>query len=666
MTTSTDKTTHDTPLKRVMCRSRISTILLVALVLTPLCLGLWAQTTPTRSKPTAKQAPTHVKIAPQIPNADRTNGNRIFLEHADELNKLSTDSFMVLTGNVKFSKGAMLMFCDSAHYYPESESMDAFGNVVMQQGDTLFIYADELNFRGGAHEVAYLYGYDGNNVRMINRDVKLETEIFTYDLTQGYGYYTTGGVLTDPLNHLVSDEGEYTPALKEANFYNNVHLKRTDGKDTLDIFTDTLNYNTVTHVAEFYSPTQIINARGIINSNAGVYNTLNNQTELFSRSTIEIDRGPGRKKSTFTGDTIFYDRDGGFGQAFGRVLLVDSIREAQLSGDYGYYDQLLDSAFFTGNALAKEYSQGDTLYIHGRYIKSLRQIDTITITPPTPPQTDTFTDTLGNDTATNSIAPQPLTRIDTTHTVSAWPRVRFYRIDVQGLCDSMTFVQRDSMLYMHRHPIIWSDDRQIFGNLITLHLNDSTIDHALLPDFGFTAQHIEDDYYNQLTGKRMEAWFDNGELSRLDVSNSVEAIFYPEENDSTINKFVNLQTANLTGWFEKRAMKRMKCWSETSGQTTPIYLAKKSMLRLAKFQWYDNLRPTSPQSVFDVSDAMNELMENTPIPVITLPGAPDMRLQKVSRPPSPTFTTGQQDGDASPGDSDTDTPRPDTIQQVQP
>lgn len=630
---------------------RSAVLILLLLMLTPIGLSLLAQATKHSAAPKPRQQ--KVNISPQIPKADRRDASRIFLDHADILNKMTTDSFMVLTGNVAFSKGAMHMYCDSAHYYPDSESMDAFGNVRMQQGDTLFIYADELNYRGGSHAVAYLYGYDGKPVRMINRDVKLETQTFTYDLFEERGFYTTGGVLTDPLNRLISDEGEYIPATKEANFYNRVWLKRTDGKDTLDIYTDTLNYNTQTHVAEFYSPTEIVNNRGTINSNAGVYNTFNNQTELFSRSTVVIDRGPDKPKSTFTGDTIFYDRNAGFGQAFGNVVLVDSVREASLLGQYGFYDQVADSAFFTGNALAKEYSQGDTLYIHGRYIKSKRVIDSIAAPSYLP-----SAQTAPKDSATagdSIVLTAPVMVADTTHTVTAWPRVRFYRSDMQGLCDSMTFVQRDSTLYLDRHPIVWSDDRQIFGNVMQLHLNDSTIDHALLPDFGFTAQHIEDDYYNQLTGKRMEAWFEGGELSRLHVSNSVDAIFYPEENDSTINKFVNLQTANMQGWFEKRALTRMKCWPESSGQATPLYLSKKSMLFLPKFQWFASLRPDSPASVFDVSAEMDELMEHSPIPYIPIPEAPDMRYETVTRPvpPLPQAPAPPAEGEES-GDENAD------------
>lgn len=580
-------------------KRRTNLWLLAVLVCLSAGLSVIGQQTKTGTKPKTTRP---ILIGPTIPTAQRFDrGNRVFLERADVLHKADMDSFMVVAGNVKFTKGGMMMFCDSAHYFPDSESMDAFGNVRMEQGDTLFIYADEMNFRGGPHEIAYLYGYEGRPVRMINRNVKLETDIFTYDLLEERGYYTTGGVLTDPTNRLTSIEGEYMPSTKEANFFHDVWLKRIDGRDTLDIYTDTLHYNTTTHVAEFFTNTDIINNQGTIRTNAGVYNTVNNRSELFARSTVRTSRG-----TTLTADTLWYDRPAGQARGFGNVDLVDSIRQSSLHGAYGYYDQKVDSAFFTGHAEAREYSRGDTLYIHGHYLISTLRIDTVK-----------------PEASTDSLAAQfPGVQLDSTHIIKAWPRVRFYRTDIQGLCDSMTFIQHDSTLTLDRHPIIWSDDRQIFGNRIILHLNDSTIDHALLPDQGFTAQHIEDDYYNQLSGKEMEAWFDNGELTELNVSNSVQAIFYPEENDSTINKLVNLETANMHGWFEKRAMIKLKCWPASTGHTVPLYLAKKSMLFLPKFEWYTGLRPENPADIFYISEEMDALMEHSPIPVIPIPPAP--------------------------------------------
>jgi hypothetical protein len=573
-------------------KRRVLFLAFLAFFLTPLLLPALASAKG-KQKPTPPNKATatrmadnsgKVRIAPTIPSASRAAGNRVILERAEVLHKEQFDSFMIVSGDVKFSKGPMKMYCDSAHYAPNSGSFNAFGNVHMEQGDTLFVYGDELNY-DGTREIAYLYSYlPTKPVRLINRDVKLETDIFTYDLYNEYGYYNPGGVLTDKKNRLTSVEGEYIPSTKEANFYTNVYLKSLSEKDTLDIYTDTMYYNTNSHLAEFFSPTRIYNGQGVIYSTDGSYNTETDKGELYSHSRVVMNRG-----TTLEGDTLFYDRKVGIGEAFGNMVLVDSAKQSTLRGNYGFYNEIQDSAYVTGRALAMEYSQGDTLYMHGRYITSIMRIDTATVLVDSVP-------TLQND---------------STHVLTAWPRVRFYRSDMQGLCDSMNFIQKDSMLYMHRHPIVWSDDRQIFGNLIKVHLNDSTVDRAELPDFGFSAQKLEDDIYNQLCGKTMVAYFDGKEMRQVDVSGSVQAIFFPEENDSTINKIVSVESSFLTAWMKNKAMERLKMWPETTGKATPLYLAKRSMLWLPKFAWYESLRPKDPDDVFVVSEEMEALMNES-------------------------------------------------------
>ncbi|MDE6396389.1 MAG: hypothetical protein K2K84_03880, partial [Muribaculaceae bacterium] len=441
----------------------------------------------------AKKQP--VPITPEIPSVKRTE-NLVFLEHADELYKNSYDPYMILVGNVHFSKGGMQMYTDSAHYYESTGSFDAFGNVRMEQGDTLFVYADELNYDGRL-DVANLFGFDGNNVKLINRDVKLETDIFTYDLTNELGSYSTGGVLTDRNNRLESVEGEYSPATKDADFFTNVILTSVRPDDNIRMVGDALYYNTVTHIAEFTTPTVITNKDGRIDSESGVYNTETEFAELFAHSIVTTTRG-----STLEGDTLYYDRKLGFGEAFGNMVLNDTIKKSRLCGDYGFYNEIEDSAFVTGHALGMEFSQGDTLYVHGRYLKSIARVDSIkreigidTI------RVDMPTDSLAVEIVPDSVQPQyeyvPRYEVvpDTTHVITAWPRVRFYRYDMQGLCDSLVYTQADSTVRLHHHPVIWSEERQIYGNVINVLMNDSTVERVDLPDFGFTAQGLLEDYY---------------------------------------------------------------------------------------------------------------------------------------------------------------------------
>lgn len=588
-----------------------------------------------------------VKIAPAIPTAKR-NPQLVFLEHADELLRKDGDPYMILVGNVEFSKGGMRMYTDSAHYYDADGSFNAYGNICMQQGDTLFIYADELNYNG-LTEVADLFGYNGKPVRLINRDVKLETDIFTYDMYEELCFYTTGGVLTDRDNRLESIRGEYSPSTKEANFYDNVILTSHSRDDELRLLNEALYYNTESHLAEFHVPTVITNKDGRIDSDDGVYNTETRIAELYEHSIVTTSRG-----STLEGDTLYYDRAVGVGEAWGSMALVDTVRQSTLMGDYGYYNEISDSAFVTGRAVAMEYSKGDTLYIHGRYLTSVLRVDSLTrnagqdtvfveaqVDEQVVMESDTLLSNAPNTAdvpavqlLTDSISGREyyLTDVteeyaDSTHIVSAWPRVRIFRTDMQGLCDSLVFTQADSVVRMFYHPIVWSEDRQIFGNIIMLHVNDSTVESATLPETGFMAQHIEGQHYNQLSGKSMKAWFENGKLHRMLVEGSVEGIVYPEENDSTINKLITFKTANLEGFFKDQVMERMKMWAETSGEAIPMYLVRASDLFLPGFIWYEGLRPLDPDDIFVISPEMEQLMSDRPLPDLPVPDAPDVEQE---------------------------------------
>ncbi len=514
------------------------------------------------------------RVKPMIPDANRYQEGKMFLERADiwkydeQLGPVDEEQYQILSGNVVFRKGDMFMYCDSAHLYEQSNSVDAFGNVRMEQGDTLFVFADELNYDGSS-ELAVLYADAGKKVRLINRDVKLETDVFNYDMAQEVGYYNIGGVLTDKNNRLESLEGEYHPNTKYAYFYFDVKLESPRDNDTLNMFTDSLEYNTDTGIARLISATRIINKDGEILSTSGDYDTNTGVADLYNRSTVVTARG-----NTLTGDTLFYDRNAGFGHALGNMVFVDSARQTSLYGDYGYYNDVADSAFVTGRALVKEYSKGDTLYLHGDTI--IAYVD----------------------------------KADTMRVTNIFHKVRFFRNDMQGVCDSLSSSERDSILYMYHHPVVWSDQRQIFGNLINLHLNDSTIDWARLPEYGFMAEHIDEDCYQQLAGNDMTIYFNDSTVNRMYVEGSVQLIVFPIEADSTCNKYTYVESSTMDSYFANNTVESIHFWPTTTATVTPLYLAKKNSYFLPKFAWYEDMRPTSPEDVFNIPQSMIELMSS--------------------------------------------------------
>lgn len=536
-----------------------------------------------------------VDIRPMIPSANRYQEGKVFLEHADSWTYderpgvAPADQYQILTGNVEFRKNDMFMYCDSAHFFENTNSFDAFRNVRMEQGDTLFVYADELNY-DGYDELAILYADFGKKVRLINRDVELKTDVFNYSLADNIGYYEVGGELTDKENRLTSLQGEYHPDTKDAFFNLDVRLRSLNGEDTLRMTTDSLEYNTDTHIARIVAPTVITSADGEILSTSGNYNTLTGMADLYERSLVITNRG-----NTLTGDTLFYDRDRGIGEAFGNMILTDSARQSSIYGDYGFYNDPTDSAFVTGRALLKEYSRGDTLYMHG----------------------DTIYAYLDN--------------ADTTRITNVYRRVRFYRSDMQGVCDSLSATERDSMMRMYHHPIVWSDQRQVFGNVIYLHLNDSAVDWARLPQFGFMAEHVDEDCYQQMSANQMTIWFNDSTISRMFAEGTVKLIMFPMENDSTYNKYAYVESSEMDAYFANDDIESVHFQPETTSKVVPLYLAKKKSYFLDKFKWYANIRPTGPADVFIIPEEMEALMgEAPPAPEVTDPDQNKVKRRTLS------------------------------------
>lgn len=517
------------------------------------------------------QAPKTNKVQPVIPTADRNQPDKVFLEHADRLYQEEgpgevAREYQILAGNVTFRKGGMFMYCDSAFFYEKTNSLDAFSNVRMEQGDTLFIYGNELNYNGMS-EMATLYGSGRNKVKMINRDVSLTTDIFHYDLKRNVGYYQTGGELTDKKNNLTSLEGFYYPNTKDAYFFENVVLRGRSKTDSLRMETDSLKYNTASQEATLIAYTYIENKDGHLISSSGNYNTNSGLAYLFSRSKVITKKN----NVTLEGDTLFYNRAKGYGTAMGNMEIVDTAGRRILIGEYGFYNEITDSAFVTGDALAKDYSRGDTLFIHGDTINAYYDADTTRVT-------------------------------------NVFHRVRFFRNDVQGLCDSASITERDSTLRMFRKPVVWSGPRQVSGNFITVHFNDSTADLITLPNSGLMAEHIGEDCFNQLSGDQMTIWLNDTTINRLYVEGSATSLLFPMEEDSTFNKYAQVESSFLNALFVNNEIDSVVVWPQATGVVKPLYLAKKGEYMLPRFRWYEKLRPLAPDEVFDYPPEMDMLL----------------------------------------------------------
>jgi lipopolysaccharide export system protein LptA len=226
---------------------------------------------------------------------------------------------------------------DSAYFYPQRNSFDAFGNVNINQGDTLNIYSDKLNYNGNTH-IALLT----DNVRMVDRDATLTTNYLTYNTATRIGTYTGGGKLVNKTNTLVSKNGYYFAFSRDAYFRYNVVLTTVDAT----IKTDTLRYNSNSRIAYFYGPTHILGKKDkdTLYTENGTYNTITEQAFFGKKNKYT------QGSKMLKGDSLFYDRLKGYGRAVKNITFNDNEQKITMKGNLGTYYSADQRTVVTQNA----------------------------------------------------------------------------------------------------------------------------------------------------------------------------------------------------------------------------------------------------------------------------------------------------------------------------
>lgn len=517
------------------------------------------------------QQPVQQKEEPQVATQKKKQPkSKVYLIHSDLLRKDARHpDAQVVVGNVVFRHDSVYMYCDSAYYYDKISSFEAFSNVRMEQGDTLFLYGDHLYYDGNS-QIAEMR----MNVRMENRTTTLLTDSLNYDRVFNLGYYFNGGTLMDEQNVLTSDWGQYNPSTKQSVFNYDVELLNAQ----FTLTSDTLQYNTATKVANIVGPSDIWSDNNHIYSEKGTYNTFTGKALLLDRSILMND---GKQ---LTGDTLYYDRNNGLGEAFWNMELKDTINKNMMTGDYGYYNEKTKYAFATKRAVAIDYSQRDSLFLHA---------DTLLM--------ETFaldTDSMYRE-------------------MRAFHKVRFYRVDLQGVADSLVFSSKDSCLTMYKDPILWNNNQQLLGEKVLMYMNDSTIDWAHIVNQALSVEALDSARYNQVTGKEMKAYFKNRQMYKTEVIGSVRVVYYPMDSDSTLIGMNVSETSKLDIYLVNQQLDKMVMSPKSNGTLYPMNQIPPGTDRLENFVWFDYIRPLNKEDIFNwrAKKVSDQLKKNTREPV---------------------------------------------------
>lgn len=500
--------------------------------------GLWAVT------------PAKRKITPRKKVEDK----RVYLVHSDHLryDQYRNGDAQILHGNVHFRHMGADLYCDSAHFYEQTNSFEAFGHVKMKQGDTLSL-TSRYAFYDGNDQLAQAR-YD---VVLKHRKTTLYTDSLDYDRMYSFGNFFEGGKLVDGNSVLTSDWGEYHTDTKQAMFYYDVRLK--DKK--LFLTTDSLFYDTRTSRAHIVGPSNITSGTSHIYSENGYYNTKTEQSELFGRSVIK-DQG-----RTLIGDSVYHNASDGTNYAFRNVIYTDSVNKNMMTGDYCEYNDATGYAMATKQAVTIDFSQKDSLYMHA---------DTFKV----------YTYNIRTDSVYRKIY--------------AYNKVRAYRKDVQAVCDSLVYNSQDSCMTMYKDPIVWNLGQQLFGEEIRVYMKDSTVDWAHVVGQAFSAEQLHDSiHFNQISSKEMKAFFSRGEIREFQaIDNVFINYFYVDEEDSVVTLMNYTECPMFKGFFKDKKMKRL--WFEKpEGIWYPMTQVPPAKHFLPQFAWFDYVRPLDKDDIFN-------------------------------------------------------------------
>ena len=252
-----------------------------------------------------------------------------------------------------FSHDGSTLAADSANFDQKRNIFDAFGNIVITQPNGTAVYSDLLKYNGN-NKLAVL----SRNVRLVDGDATLTTEQLTYNMGTKIGTYLGGGKIVNGSNVLTSKRGYYFANSRDAYFRNNVILTTPDAV----IKSDTLRYNSTSKIAYFYGPTNIYGKDDTLYTENGTYNTVNDQARFGKRNLYT------QGNKSLKGDSLFYDRNAGFGRAIGNITFVDKAENITFKGEMGVYKKADESILATKNAYLIITTESDSAKVDSIYM----------------------------------------------------------------------------------------------------------------------------------------------------------------------------------------------------------------------------------------------------------------------------------------------------------
>jgi lipopolysaccharide export system protein LptA len=484
---------------------------------------------------------------------------KIIIENSDfvDMNQTEIPGAIVFTGNVRIIHNGVKMFCNKAYHFKDENYIKAFGNVQMNQGDTITMNSRYAEYNGDK-ELAFATG----DVVLRSPESILTTDTVYFDKKNQVASYNTYGTIRNKENTLTSKSGRYYVDQKKYKFTTAVTVKNPEST----IKTNNLDYYENSGHAYVFGPSTITSKENVIYTENGFYDTTNDIGKLSKNSKITLDN------KIIEGDDLYYDKKKNFSRGINNVKITDTINKVIATGHYAelYRNAATkkDSMILTKRALVKTLVEKDTMYMHGKKIIV------------SGPQDD--------------------------RVIRAFNNVRFYKTDMSGKCDSLHSNNKTQLTKLIGKPILWNNENQMTGDVMHLIGNNKTqkLDSLKVLNNAFIIQKdsLSKNGYNQIKGQNLYGKFVDSKLKEVDVVKNAEVIYYMY-NDA--NEFIGINKtlcSKINLELEENKINSITFFTKTDSNIYPEKEFPENARKLKGFLWRGDERILSKDDIFPAEE----------------------------------------------------------------
>lgn len=468
---------------------------------------------------------------------------RVKLQDADVL-KSGAKGEQRLIGNVVFVQNQTTIYCDSAHFFRKENSVEAFGNVRIIDGDSVTITGSRLIYNGDT-KTAKLRR---NVVFTKLATATLYTDYLDYSRPANLANYFNGGKLVDSINVLTSRKGYYNVNSNLASFKKDVVVTNPD----YTMYADSLQYNSRTKDIFFVTETTVINKDSSkFVYQGGKYNTL---TKLS-----DIREGIGESQDyTIEGNEYDLDAIRNIAKVRGNVVMTSKKENLIIYGQASdYFKDKGITKVYNNAYVAKVTEDNDTLFMSADTLVSIDSKD------------------------------------ESKKRILAYNHVKIFKTDLQGAADSLEYRAADSTIYFYKDPVLWTQGNQLTADSISMLIEHNTISKMFLVDNAFVISQDTLLNFNQIKGREMTALFSGQKISKVIVEGNGESLYFAlNDEDKAFMGMNKIICSNITIRFKDGKVNNLSFYVQPEASFIPPHELKKEQKTLKGFEWRADAKPT--------------------------------------------------------------------------